>query len=260
MNKNRDFNYFKFTLIELLVVIAIIAILASMLLPALNQARIKAKTVSCTSNQKGLGHGWSLYSLDHDGKIMPAYHGFLPSDSEFIKQTCWVPVISTYIKKGSGKEVNLWGAVCKPLTCPEKDIISPDFSWYGMNEKLDPFPNGGPAGAGETTESVLNSLMLVAKIKYPTRTVVFADANQLIYTDRWGTSFTYRHGGGSKYSNFAFADGHVTSYLTKAKNEDFVGNNWSPDGNIDGVPPQELIYDPRTNTPGWALWPYSNYQ
>ena len=75
----RQVNRYRFTLIELLVVIAIIAILAAILLPALNSARERGRSASCINNLKQVGTYWMKYIDDNDGVLPPVRTSFSSS-------------------------------------------------------------------------------------------------------------------------------------------------------------------------------------
>ena len=80
-----------FTLIELLIVVAIIAILAGMLLPALNKARNTAKKISCTNQLRQMGNALHMYTNDYQDYI-PGCYG-IKNDAD---SASWVKVMAPY--------------------------------------------------------------------------------------------------------------------------------------------------------------------
>jgi prepilin-type N-terminal cleavage/methylation domain-containing protein/prepilin-type processing-associated H-X9-DG protein len=116
-----------FTLIELLVVIAIIAILASMLLPALSKAREKAKGITCVSQLKQMGMVTNLYSDANDDYSVPITGGTdgarpwnrLLVDEQYIKG----PVAEWRNNRAEYNYIHLF-------SCPSDAELRTNYNWY----------------------------------------------------------------------------------------------------------------------------------
>ncbi|WP_302454678.1 prepilin-type N-terminal cleavage/methylation domain-containing protein [Victivallis vadensis] len=223
-----------FTLIELLVVIAIIAILAGMLLPALNQAREKGISASCVGRLKSIGQADSLYSADYEF-ISPARQYLMGGSG-----TYWCGV-SNGSSSGSGDSIDFTAdgyltPYLKRSGNADQEImrelssnvfICPHASVAGMltGQKITA-ANGGGYGVNRNVHGVFEmfagtpaasygyGLNRPGSIKNPSAVVGYGDSatsdagklkvNNLISCNK----VHFRHSG---QGNFAFADGHVGS-------------------------------------------------
>ena len=174
----------QFTLIELLVVITIIAVLAAMLLPALNRSRAKSKSALCQGHLKQLAYGIVMYNNDWDGRIYPYdnLHGL-----RF--ETFWMTLLEEY--KGQDDLVRIcpsapvdtdagvWGTATKawgdPSRGPTAGFIGDQVGSYAFNSYM----HDGHTRPTSVPQRYFRALHNVEK---PSESPVFGDSS---WVDAW---------------------------------------------------------------------------
>jgi len=205
MKNNNDSKKGIFTLIELLVVIAIIAILASLLLPALNKARDRAKGIACVNNLKQIGILQNLYANGNNDTI--------PVANAVADAVCyqWAGGLFGTLENKIPKV-----AYCPSARVPNNYIGGSSFT-YGIKMWDWGTAYEGPAGNPrvQTTGNVITYFL--PKMRRPSTYMIMSDSV------RYGTSFTGTAGYNlnssdigmhfihSERVNIIFGDLHVSS-------------------------------------------------